>query len=141
MRPFDFDWRVCHCMCQCHACLGCSICSVPYAGILNKLWGLGPSRVIVPARQATKVGGISSLESIPGLHKSLKFGLSLPRYLASPVLSAKILFVYTCLLVLPVHFFPWLLFGSYSRGARGQIQSPLLRDKVDSGLRLNSTLA
>ncbi len=35
---------------------------------LNNLWGLGPSRnrVIVP------VDGIDSLESIPGLHKSLK---------------------------------------------------------------------
>jgi hypothetical protein len=28
--------------------------------------------VIVPARQATKAGGIHSLESIPGLHKRLK---------------------------------------------------------------------
>ncbi len=30
------------------------------------------NRVIVPARQATKAGGIHSLESIPGLHKRLK---------------------------------------------------------------------
>jgi hypothetical protein len=29
-------------------------------------------RVIVPARQATKAGGIHSLESVPGLHKCLK---------------------------------------------------------------------
>jgi hypothetical protein len=28
--------------------------------------------VIVPARQATKAGGIDSLKSIPGLHKGLK---------------------------------------------------------------------
>jgi hypothetical protein len=36
--------------------------------------GLEPSRnrVTVPARQATFAGGIGSLESIPGLHKSLK---------------------------------------------------------------------
>jgi hypothetical protein len=31
------------------------------------------NRVIVPARQATLSGGIGSLESIPGPHKSLKF--------------------------------------------------------------------
>ncbi len=29
-------------------------------------------RVVVPARQATKAGGVDSLESIPGLLKSLK---------------------------------------------------------------------
>jgi hypothetical protein len=31
--------------------------------------------VVVPARQATKAGGIDSLESIHGLLKNLKFGL------------------------------------------------------------------
>jgi hypothetical protein len=30
------------------------------------------NRVIVPARQASKAGGINSLESIPGVHKRLK---------------------------------------------------------------------
>ncbi len=30
------------------------------------------NRVVVPARQATQAGGIDTLESIPGLHKSLK---------------------------------------------------------------------
>ncbi len=42
---------------------------------LNNLWGLGTeyrNRVIVPARQATKDGGIDSLQSSPGLHKRLK---------------------------------------------------------------------
>ncbi len=44
---------------------------------LNNLWGKEPSRnrVVVLAHQATKTGGISSLESILGLLKSLKFGL------------------------------------------------------------------
>ncbi len=44
---------------------------------LNNLWGKEPSRnrVVVLARQATKTGGISSLDSILGLFKSLKFGL------------------------------------------------------------------
>ncbi len=40
----------------------------------NNLWGIGPSRnrVVVLASQATYPGGIVSLESIPGLQKSLK---------------------------------------------------------------------
>jgi hypothetical protein len=33
---------------------------------------VGIGRVIVPARQATKAGGIHSLESIPGIHNCLK---------------------------------------------------------------------
>jgi hypothetical protein len=41
---------------------------------LNNLWGQKPSRkrVFVPARQATKGGGIDLLESILGLLRSLK---------------------------------------------------------------------
>ncbi len=40
----------------------------------NNLWGLGTSKntVVVPARQTSKAGGFDSLESIPGLPKSLK---------------------------------------------------------------------
>ncbi len=34
--------------------------------------GEEPSRVVVQARQATKAGGIDSMESIPGLVTSLK---------------------------------------------------------------------
>jgi hypothetical protein len=48
---------------------------MPELEFLNNLWGLGTEyrkRTIVPARQATKAGGIHSLESIPGLHKRLK---------------------------------------------------------------------
>ncbi len=47
----------------------------PYWNFLNSLWGLKePStrRVAVPTRQATQAGRIDSLESIPGLLKSLK---------------------------------------------------------------------
>ncbi len=41
---------------------------------LNNYGGQEPSRkrVLVPARQATEAGGIDSLESISGLHRSLK---------------------------------------------------------------------
>jgi hypothetical protein len=41
---------------------------------LNNLWGLGTSRnrVVLTVRQTTFAGGIDSLESIPGLLKSLK---------------------------------------------------------------------
>jgi hypothetical protein len=49
-----------------------------WAGIYEQSMGaVEPSRnrVILPARQATKAGGIDSLESIPGLLKSLKTGL------------------------------------------------------------------
>ncbi len=44
------------------------------------------NRVIVPARhrQATQAGGIHSLESIPGHHKHLKYGL---RYSSGQVLT------------------------------------------------------
>ncbi len=45
-----------------------------WAGILNNLWELEPSRnrVVVPDRQATQPGGIGALESILRLLKSLK---------------------------------------------------------------------
>ncbi len=39
---------------------------------INKGWKWGRNRVLVPARQATKAGGIDSLELIPKLLKSLK---------------------------------------------------------------------
>jgi hypothetical protein len=44
------------------------------AGIFEQIGGQEPSRnrVLVRARQATEAGGIDSLESISGLHKSLK---------------------------------------------------------------------
>jgi hypothetical protein len=38
------------------------------------------NRVVVPARQATKAGGIDSLESIPGLLKSSKILVLDSRY-------------------------------------------------------------
>jgi hypothetical protein len=57
-------------------------CLLPYSGhrqfyssvleFLNSLWERNKNRVAVPARQATKPGGIGSLESILGLLKSLK---------------------------------------------------------------------
>ncbi len=44
----------------------------------NNLWGLGSeyrNRIVVPAHQATKAGGIVSLESILGSIKVEKFGI------------------------------------------------------------------
>ncbi len=41
---------------------------------------------VVPARQATSAGGIDSLESIPGLHKSLPIRALGVRY-ANPILT------------------------------------------------------
>ncbi len=55
--------------------------SRPVLEFLNNLWGLGTSRnrVVVPARQATQLGGIGSLESILWLLKSLKIrALTIP---------------------------------------------------------------
>ncbi len=52
---------------------------------LNNPWGLGTEQEYgyrTGARQATKAGGINSLDSIPGLLKSKKFGLCTP--LTSP---------------------------------------------------------
>ncbi len=45
---------------------------------LNNLWGLGTEKEkgCLPARLATYTGVIHSLESIPGLLKNLKYGLS-----------------------------------------------------------------
>ncbi len=41
------------------------------------------NRFVVPARQATQSSGINSLESIPGLHKSLKIPSLMPKCLTA----------------------------------------------------------
>ncbi len=48
------------------------------------------NRVVVPARQATKAGGIVSLESIPGLHKSLKIRAQEPLSKIVKLIRAKV---------------------------------------------------